>query len=629
MEKTISITINNTIFQIQEDAYEMLDGYLESIKKHYNDSKESLEILSDIESSIAEKFAEKINTKKRHINKKDVSSVIKVMGTVEEFSEPTQENTDKDYTNTTKTNSKKLYRDPEDKIIAGVCSGIANYFNIDPIIIRLIFVALIFTKGFGVIAYIVLWIVMPIAKTSIQKLEMKGRPVNLKKIEQVVKEKSKAITKESKEALNKIGKNKSILYKILNFPVKILGAILSAIEKVIYAVVPVLSIFIGIILLISFMSAIISLTVTTGLLLFNINSPYLISDIPLHELTNSIMYYIGVSSAYLVALIPLLFFISVSWSMIKRRNTFSVVRSGVLVGVWIIAITATTVAGGELAPRIVSQIEEMEQEETITREYSYEDFQKLYIGNHINTTVKQGDKFSVTMTGRDRDLDRLNFNMEEGQLQIKQKSREDGDKICMFCFRKDIEAEITMPNIESFVGIGYSRTEIPSFNNDLYISLGEYARAEIAIDNESTSCSLSGTGSRLTLSGSTDSLECKLNGYARLTTKDLETESIDLDQSIYSKVTLSGQSNTLKAELSNYSKLYAYDLKAQNVAISTRGYARAEVYSQAKINAIASSYSKIYYKGGTEEISTESTAQGKVIHVDTPELDEEDFDIFE
>ena len=101
--------------------------------------------------------------------------------------------------------NKKLYRNPDDVIIAGVCSGLAAYFGIDPVAVRLAFFVAIFAQGLGFWIYIILWIVMPMAKNSAQKLEMRGKPVNIKRIEENIKEKSKHIREGIKK--KKISKN--------------------------------------------------------------------------------------------------------------------------------------------------------------------------------------------------------------------------------------------------------------------------------------------------------------------------------------------------------------------------------------------------------------------------------------
>lgn len=206
MNKTISITLNGIIFNLEEDAYEELKEYLDDIRDHFRDNGEGDEILADIEASIAEKFTSKITKARQAITKKELDKILKILGDVRDITEDEivgsgkkeSEGRKKDKEAPYKT-GKKLYRNPDDVVIAGVCSGLAAFFGIDSVIVRLIFAFSIFFGGFGIIAYIILWAVMPLAKTSAQKLEMEGAMVTLKKIEETVKEKSEKIRKKAKD----------------------------------------------------------------------------------------------------------------------------------------------------------------------------------------------------------------------------------------------------------------------------------------------------------------------------------------------------------------------------------------------------------------------------------------------
>jgi len=187
MKKTISVTLGGVIFNIEDDAYQRLDAYLASIKEYYKIAAEEKEILSDIESSIAEKFSQKINQTKVVITLVDVEEMIKIMGTIAEIQYEAEETDASDDGNISRETRKRLYRNPDDMIIAGVASGIAVYFGIDPVFVRVLFVALTFANGFGLLLYFILWLVVPEAKSNTQKLEMRGRPVNLNEIQEAVK----------------------------------------------------------------------------------------------------------------------------------------------------------------------------------------------------------------------------------------------------------------------------------------------------------------------------------------------------------------------------------------------------------------------------------------------------------
>src|SRR5690606_19664165 len=144
MNKTIIININSIVFHIEEDAYETLRSYMIEIKKHFGNTSESKEILEDIENRIAEMFSERIETgRKEVINLEDVQQVITQMGRVSDFEE-SEESAGESYQQSEKEEQptdthfgKKLMRDPDDKILGGVCSGLAHYFAMDPRWIRI------------------------------------------------------------------------------------------------------------------------------------------------------------------------------------------------------------------------------------------------------------------------------------------------------------------------------------------------------------------------------------------------------------------------------------------------------------------------------------------------------------
>lgn len=184
MKKTVSIQISGMLFHVDDDAYARLDAYLQSIRTHFAHLADRDEIVSDIESRIAETFSEKIKKSKQTVTLKDVEALIAKMGTVEDF-EAFEADTEKESEKAAdddlpeKKVPRRFYRNPDDKVIAGVCSGIASYFNIDPVFVRVIFAVFGLMHGIGVVAYIILWIAMPLAKTHSERMEMQGQPMTL------------------------------------------------------------------------------------------------------------------------------------------------------------------------------------------------------------------------------------------------------------------------------------------------------------------------------------------------------------------------------------------------------------------------------------------------------------------
>lgn len=295
MKKTISINISGILFHIEEDGYDNLKKYLESINKHFSHYEDNQEIIKDIENRIAEIFLSNLKNNKQVITAENVDKLIEKMGTIADFkaveeSEPELENqksnasneedesefykyitppeqgAGKGYKKLTRLEKskilggvcaglanylaidplwtrlvailllfsgrfsfsnfdffpwdwdfsvslgwwavlayivlwvilpvsyeepedkkiKKLYRNPDDRVIGGVCSGLAAYFNIEVLWARLAFVGLIFAGGAGFVIYLILWIITPLAKSITERIKMKGGEITLSNIESTI-----------------------------------------------------------------------------------------------------------------------------------------------------------------------------------------------------------------------------------------------------------------------------------------------------------------------------------------------------------------------------------------------------------------------------------------------------------
>lgn len=361
MKKTLQINIAGIVFNIEEDAYEKLKGYLASVQQYFSSYEGSQEIVSDIESRIAEKFISKQKPDSQLlITNEEVNAVIKSMGTVSDFeaieeeedlisekaaiAEKTEvaEETTATASNSTADSSspkriyrdmkrkalggvlagvahyfhfdavwvriiflllffgvapifdnggfsgflfiayfacwvafppkddleedpkiKKFFRDPDNKVISGVCGGIGAYFGVDIAIIRLLFVLSVFVFGTGFIAYIILWISSPLANTLTKKMEMKGQPVTLENIETNVKE-SLNLSPTAPE---------TTAAKVVLFPFRVISAVLTAVGRLLKNLGPVARVFAGIILLIMGGAFTVSVLIATAIFFGFTSSP--------------------------------------------------------------------------------------------------------------------------------------------------------------------------------------------------------------------------------------------------------------------------------------------------------------------------------------------------------------------
>jgi len=195
MKITVSINLGGYSFNIDEDAYAELKMYLKNLELHFAGEESASEILSDIETRMAELFRARLTTYKQVISIEDVRQAISVLGTPEDISD-NEGPTSRD--KFASPGYHRMYRDPDHRIIGGVCAGMGAYWDIDPLIVRIIFLALLLAGGIGAMVYIILYIVLPEAKTTAQKIEMKGEPVNIHNIKEAVKKEFESVRKNMK-----------------------------------------------------------------------------------------------------------------------------------------------------------------------------------------------------------------------------------------------------------------------------------------------------------------------------------------------------------------------------------------------------------------------------------------------
>ncbi|MFH0893279.1 MAG: PspC domain-containing protein [Bacteroidota bacterium] len=209
MKKTVTINLGGMFFHIDEDAFDKLQIYLESLRTHWKNQEGSEEIMSDIESRVAEIFQTKISERKQVVAIEDVDEVIGILGKPEELADDKKEASENKSETPHTGKRKRLYRDCDNRILGGVCSGIGYYFNVDPVWIRLGFVLSFFFFGIGPLIYLILWFITPEARTTAEMLDMKGEKADLKDIEKNIKEEIKNV----KERIKRFGNKANHAYR--------------------------------------------------------------------------------------------------------------------------------------------------------------------------------------------------------------------------------------------------------------------------------------------------------------------------------------------------------------------------------------------------------------------------------
>ncbi|WP_430811736.1 MULTISPECIES: PspC domain-containing protein [unclassified Carboxylicivirga] len=191
MKKTVSINISGQMFYIDEDAYTRLRAYLDKIETTFRSQDSGDEIIADIESRVAEIFNERIDKEAGVVTLEMVDEVIATMGEPEQFDEG-ESDEKKSYTppNTLvfRKPSRRFYRDVDNRVLGGVCAGIAAYFGIDVTLVRILTALFIIFTGVGLLIYLILWIALPPARTTAQKLHMRGERITIENIERSIRD---------------------------------------------------------------------------------------------------------------------------------------------------------------------------------------------------------------------------------------------------------------------------------------------------------------------------------------------------------------------------------------------------------------------------------------------------------
>lgn len=356
MNKTVTANISGVVFHIESEAYDHLHQYLNTIRNYFHDSEGKEEIMTDIEARIAELFSEKLNEGKEVIVMQDVRSVIEIMGEPEAYmsDETFEEGKNKEQTKSNEFSSKKLYRDEDDNLIGGVCSGMGYYFGVNKVWFRAIFLAaLLAGVGAGFLIYIVLWILIPTAKTTAEKLEMKGEPVNVDSIGNAIKDEFSSFKKKVDASnANEFGtKAKNGIFRLFDF----IGKILYYAVILVLKIVAVFLVIGALIALVTF--SIISIGAPFDVQLNNsqINENWLSEHAALF-FSSDLMYGLGFAGVCLIVIIPLLGILYGGLKMLFRFKGPQLKAIGLTaVSLWGLGIILVLVSGSSTARQFASE----------------------------------------------------------------------------------------------------------------------------------------------------------------------------------------------------------------------------------------------------------------------------------
>jgi len=368
MTKSLTINIGGQLFEIEAKAYEQLRNYVDSLENHFKNDPDGKEIVEDLEMRIAELFTELQTADFKTILKEQVEFVQLKMGTVDEF-EPVDETFDGPQ-ETHKTSSetatqiiKRLMRDPDDRVLGGVCAGLGHYFNINPVILRIIVLILIFGFGFGILIYLLLWIVIPKAISTTDKLMMKGQPINLNTVAGSVKE----------ENLRENRQTGSALINFIGQLIHYTGQFLFAVGKILLIIVSfplLLAAFIGIIV------------VGFGLL----KGGFLTQSL---AVSSASIFWLVKLMAIVAFGVPVLLLIIGLIYLVFNRNYFKSSFSLPLLGIWLLSIFLLAIYGNSLAKEFI-------EKSVVKDEFELETF----VGDTLYAGILQSDIETFTIGNR-------------------------------------------------------------------------------------------------------------------------------------------------------------------------------------------------------------------------------------
>ncbi len=232
MKEVRQCSIAGVVFTLEDDAYATLHSYLEAIRARYVNNSDGDEILSDIESRIAELILS-THPSDMVVSKPLVDNIIAQLGSVEDIFDELPDSEEPNEPN--KKRHRRLYRNIDDAPIAGVCSGIAAYIGCDTALVRLAMLLLVFVFGVSLWVYIILWIAMPAALTARQKLEMRGEPITLTSIRNFYTSEANRLGDQSVLAtiFSFIGRVLMVLFKI--FMILIMAALICSLVAIVVA----------------------------------------------------------------------------------------------------------------------------------------------------------------------------------------------------------------------------------------------------------------------------------------------------------------------------------------------------------------------------------------------------------
>lgn len=449
MKKTIQIYMASTTFTYTEEAYEKLQAYLDELRAHFTDDINRDEVMSDIENRIAEKITER---KFSPVTLQNVTTIISEIGEVSHLIEEEQITTKDSQPETIPY--KKLYRDSDNSKLAGVASGLGAYFNIEPVLFRIAFIVTFFIGGTGFFTYLLLWILVPKAKTASQKLEMRGQKITLKALKKTIKENGKTISKNSHGIITWFEK---IAKKLWYLFTKIFGGLMT----------------VGSFLII------VALTTLLGTIILNWDLPF--NDLPFKDSSSLKLLTVFLFASYLSVIIPLVFLTILGIKILLKKKITLGGTTFSFIGLWTVAIIITGITLSTIITDYYTYTENNPNFQQITKTIPLDDLREIQVEDMF-INLENGKEAKATLTGRPLSIESVFIKNEDGVLKIKDNGSLK-EKVCFFCFNQAAPANITIttPNL-SKLKLENGRINFDDFRTDVLEISTNNSRAVGAVE---------------------------------------------------------------------------------------------------------------------------------------------------
>jgi len=558
MKKTLTVNLNNIVFHIDDDAYEMLQTYLSEIADHFKSDDERNEIMTDIEARIAELFNEKLQKNKNVVNLTDVEEIIEIMGKPSQYTGDEEEETPPK-ADKRQQKSRRFYRDPENAILGGIAGGLAAYFNLDVTLIRIILVILVFLGvGFIIPIYIVVWFVAPAAITASQRLEMQGEDVTVENIKTEVNNVKNYMESEKfKQSAQGVGER---VLEILRWFFKIIFGFVGAVLGLVGIVI------IGALILALFM-LLFEPAVLNGF------APDIISNWAVASPEKMVLL---VFSMILLVGSPIFLLIYWGTHMVSGRRNGSHTATWVVLVLWLAGLFMFYSVGANTLFHLHNHhghpfsINWNDDDKPFTNENrKLEAFHAIDIAGNFELVLKKDSVQEITVASPDDFMSKVITKVENGTLYI----YTDGINLS-----RSIKVNVSYDSIKSVVAKGACK-----INTENQLVIHDFS---------------------LELLGASEA-NMDLNVAGQVT----------VDSKGASKVEIRGNCKNLKLTGLGACKIEAENLKASSVDVHVSGASHAQVYASESLNAEAYGASEIECQGHPRNVKKTDNI-GSSIHVE-------------